>query len=115
MTKGQGFGGFGLGKMKELADAFKKAQQVQEDAKKLQEELEQMEIEGKTEDGLVTVTLSGNQEPRRIHISPDAAAKTPEELSQLVLDAMMDAYEKSTATMRERMELLTSGLNIPGL
>jgi nucleoid-associated protein EbfC len=28
---------------------------------------------------------------------------------------MMDAYEKSTATMRERMELLTSGLNIPGL
>ena len=48
MTKGQGFGGFGLGKMKELADAFKKAQQVQEDAKKLQEELEQMEIEGKS-------------------------------------------------------------------
>ena len=40
MTKGQGFG-FGLGKMKELADAFKKAQQVQENAKTLQIELEQ--------------------------------------------------------------------------
>jgi nucleoid-associated protein EbfC len=113
MTKGQGFGGFGLGKMKELADAFKKAQQVQEDAKKLQEELEQMEIEGQAGD--VTVTLSGNQEPRRVNIGADAAGKSPEELSQLVLDAMMDAYDKSTATMRERMELLTSGLNIPGL
>jgi nucleoid-associated protein EbfC len=113
MTKGQGFGGFGLGKMKELADAFKKAQQVQEDAKKLQEELEQMEIEGQA--GGVTVTLSGNQEPRRVNIGADAAAKSPEELSQLVLDAMMDAYDKSTATMRERMEQLTSGLNIPGL
>ena len=45
MSKGQGFG-FGLGKMKELSEAFKKAQQVQEGAKKLQEELEQMEIEG---------------------------------------------------------------------
>lgn len=45
MTKGQGFG-FGLGKMKELTEAFKKAQQVQEGAKKLQEELDQMEIEG---------------------------------------------------------------------
>ncbi len=45
MTKGQGFG-FGLGKMKELADAFKKAQQVQESAKTLQIELEQMEISG---------------------------------------------------------------------
>jgi nucleoid-associated protein EbfC len=113
MTKGQGFGGFGLGKMKELADAFKKAQQVQEDAKKLQEELEQMEISGEA-DG-VTVVLSGNQEPRRVNISADAAGKNAEELSALVLSAMMDAYDKSTATMRERMELLTSGLNIPGL
>jgi UDP-N-acetylmuramate--alanine ligase len=41
MSKGQGFG-FGLGKMKELADAFKKAQQVQENAKTLQIELEQV-------------------------------------------------------------------------
>jgi nucleoid-associated protein EbfC len=113
MTKGQGFGGFGLGKMKELADAFKKAQQVQEDAKKLQEELEQMEIQGEAEG--VTVVLSGNQEPRSVNISADAAGKNPEELSALVLSAMMDAYDKSTATMRERMELLTSGLNIPGL
>ena len=113
MTKGQGFGGFGLGKMKELADAFKKAQQVQEDAKKLQEELEQMEIEGSA--GGVTVILSGNQEPRRVSIGAEAADKSPEELSQIVLEAMMDAYDKSTTTMRERMELLTSGLNIPGL
>lgn len=115
MTQGKGFGGFGLGKMKELADAFKKAQQVQEDAKKLQEELELMEIEGQSDGGAVTVTLSGNQEPRRVNISADAASKSPEEVSQLVLDAMMDAYDKSTATMRERMEKLTSGLNIPGL
>jgi nucleoid-associated protein EbfC len=113
MTKGQGFGGFGLGKMKELADAFKKAQQVQEDAKKLQEELEQMEISGEAEG--VTVVLSGNQEPRRVNISADVAGKNAEEISALVLSAMMDAYDKSTATMRERMELLTSGLNIPGL
>ena len=43
MTKGQGFG-LGLGKMKELAEAFKKARQVQEGAKKLQEELEEMDL-----------------------------------------------------------------------
>lgn len=45
MAKGQGFG-FGLGKMKELAEAFKKAQEVQEGAKKLQEDLDNLEIEG---------------------------------------------------------------------
>jgi nucleoid-associated protein EbfC len=114
MTKGQGFG-FGLGKMKELAEAFKKAQEVQQGAKQLQEELEQMEIEGQSTDGLVKVVMSGNQEPLRVQISPDAMGQGPEALSELVTTAMKDAYEKSTATMRERMEELTSGLNLPGM
>jgi hypothetical protein len=114
MTKGQGFG-FGLGKMKELAEAFKKAQQVQEGAKKLQEELEQMEISGESGSGLVKVVLSGNQEPRRVEISPDALGEGSEVLSDLVTAAMKDAYNKSTATMRERMEDLTSGLELPGM
>jgi hypothetical protein len=114
MTKGQGFG-FGLGKMKELTEAFKKAQQVQAGAKQLQEELELMEIEGQSDDGGVKVVLSGNQEPRRVEISPDAAAKGADALSELVTAAMKDAYDKSTAMMRERMEALTSGLNLPGM
>jgi DNA-binding YbaB/EbfC family protein len=107
--------GFGLGKMKELADAFKKAQQVQEGAKKLQEDLEQMEIQGESSDGLVKVVLSGNQEPRRVEIAPEALTQGAEALSELVADAMTNAYQKSTETMRMRMEELTSGLNLPGL
>jgi DNA-binding YbaB/EbfC family protein len=111
--KGQGFG-FGLGKMKELAEAFKKAQQVQEGAKKLQEELEQMEIQGESGGGLVKVIVSGNQEPKRVEISPEALKEDATVLSDLVTAAMKDAYTKSTATMRERMEDLTSGLELPG-
>jgi len=114
MTKGQGFG-FGLGKMKELAEAFKKAQEVQQGAKQLQEELEQMEIEGSSADGSVKVVLSGNQEPLRVEISEQAIAQGSAALSDTVTAAMKDAYEKSTATMRERMEELTSGLNLPGM
>ncbi|GAB4365434.1 MAG: YbaB/EbfC family nucleoid-associated protein [Elainellaceae cyanobacterium] len=116
MSKGQGQGfGFGLGKMKELTEALKKAQQVQEGAKKLQEELEQMEIGGEAGGGLVKVILSGNQEPRRVEISPDVLGEGAEVLSDLVTAAMKDAYAKSTATMREKMEELTGGLNLPGL
>jgi nucleoid-associated protein EbfC len=116
MSKGQGQGfGFGLGKMKELTEAFKKAQQVQEGAKKLQEELEVMEILGESGGGLVKVVLSGNQEPKRVEISPDAMTEGADVLADLVAVAMKDAYDKSTATMRERMEELTGGLNLPGL
>lgn len=114
MSQGQGFG-FGLGKMKELTEAFKKAQQVQEGARRLQEELEQMEIEGESGGGLVKVVLSGNQEPLSVTISPDALGEGAEVVSDLVTAAMKDAYNKSTTTMRERMEELTGGLNLPGM
>ena len=114
MTKGQGFG-FGLGKMKELKEAFQKAQQVQEGAKKLQEELEQMVIEGSAGGGMVKVSMSGNQEPRDVVISEEALGEGADVLSDLVKAAMVDAYNKSTATMREQMEELTGGLSLPGL
>lgn len=112
--KGKGFG-LGLGKMKELAEAFKKAQQVQEDAKQLQEELEAMEITETSEDGLVTIVVSGNQEPKSITIAPDALGKSAEELSELVTNTMKSAYQKSTDIMREKMESLTSGFGLPGM
>ena len=114
MSQGQGFG-FGLGKMKELAEAFKKAQQVQEGAKKLQEELEEMEIEGEAQGGLVKVVLSGNQEPIRVVISPDVLGEGSEVVSDLVTSAMKDAYRKSTEMMREKMEELSGGINLAGL
>ena len=114
MTEGKGFG-FGLGKMKELREAFAKAQQVQQGAQELQEELEQMNIEGQSSDGSVKVIMSGNQEPRSVEISPEAAEKEAEALSALVTEAVKDAYTKSTETMREKMEALTSGLQLPGM
>ena len=110
----KGFG-FGLGKMKELANAVHKAQQVQEDAKKLQEELEQMEIDGQAGGGMVTVIMSGNQEPKKVVISPEALEEGADVLSDLVYAAMADAYRNSTETMRTRMESLTAGLNLPGM
>lgn len=107
--------GFGLGKIKELQEAFQKAQQVQAGAQKLQEDLEQMEIEGSSEDGLVKVVMSGNQEPRSVTIAPEALEKGAESLAELVTEAMKAAYTQSTETMRSKMEELTSGLNIPGM
>ena len=112
--KGGGFG-FGLGKMKELTEAFKKAQEVQEGAKKLQEELDQSEAEGSAGGGLVKVFLSGNQEPRRVEISPDVLNEEADVVAELVTTAMKEAYQKSTSMMRKRMENLTNGLDISKL
>lgn len=108
----RGFGGFGFGKIQE---ALKKAQQMREGAQKLQEELDAMEIVGEAGDGLVKITLSGNQEPRGVAIAPEALSKTPAELEELVSEALTLAYAQSTEIMRGKMEELTGGIELPGL
>ena len=73
-----------------------------------------MRITGQSSDGLVKVTISGNQEPKDVEIAPEALANGADILSDLVLVALQDAYTLSTATMKERMEALTGGLGLPG-
>lgn len=114
MTEKKGFS-FGLGKMKELAAAFQKAQQIQEEAKKLQEELETMQLVAQSNDGTVVVTITGNQEPLRVEIKPEAMQYGAEKLSEVVTEAVRNAYQLSTQTMREKMENLTSSINLPGV
>ncbi|MEY3963730.1 MAG: hypothetical protein RLZZ106_985 [Cyanobacteriota bacterium] len=109
--------GFGLPNFGQLTEAFKKAQQIQQDAQKLQEELDAMELEGSSADGLASVWLSGNQQPLRVRLSPELLTQGSEAAEAAVLDALKAAYERSTSTMKERMEELTGGLNLnlPGL
>jgi DNA-binding YbaB/EbfC family protein len=109
--------GFGLPNFGQLTEAFRKAQQIQQDAQKLQEELDAMELEGKSGNGLVSVWISGNQQPLRVHIAPELLSQGAETAEASVLEALTNAYDISTTTMRERMEALTGGLdlNLPGM
>lgn len=109
--------GFGLPNFGQLTEAFRKAQQIQQDAQKLQDELDGMELEGQSADGRASVWLSGNQQPLKVRIAPELLAESAEIAEASVLEALQNAYELSTTTMRERMEALTGGLdlNLPGM
>ena len=109
--------GFGLPNFGQLTEAFRKAQQIQQDAQKLQEELDAMEIEGSSGDGQASVWLSGNQQPLRVRLAPELLSAGQASAEAAVLEALQNAYERSASTMRERMETLTGGLdlNLPGL
>ena len=108
--------GFSLPNFGQLTEAFRKAQQIQQDAQKLQEELEVMELEGKSEDGKASVWLSGNQKPLRIKIDPCLTEEGHEACEDKILEALKAAHDLSTSTMKSRMEELTGGLklNLPG-
>ena len=109
--------GFGLPNFGQLTEAFKKAQELQQNAQKLQEELDAMELEGRSNDGRASVWLSGNQQPLRVHLAPELVAEGAAASEAAVLEALQSAYELSTGTMKGRMEELTGGLNLnlPGL
>jgi len=109
--------GFGLPNFGQLTEAFRKAQQIQQDAQKLQDELDAMELEGRSQDGRVGIWLSGNQQPLRVEVAPELMAESAEAAAAVILEALKAAHEKSTSTMRGKMEELTGGLdlNLPGL
>ncbi len=109
--------GFGLPNFGQLTEAFKKAQQIQQDAARLQEELDAMELEGQSSCGRASVWLSGNQQPLKVRLAPELLAEGAATAEAATLEALQNAYTASTTTMKERMEELTGGLNLnlPGL
>ena len=109
--------GFGLPNFGQLTEAFKKAQQIQQDAAKLQEELDAMELEGTSSCGRASVWLSGNQQPLKVSLDPALLEEGQSATEGATLDALKAAYELSTGTMKQRMEELTGGLNLnlPGM
>ena len=104
--------GFGLPNFGQLTEAFKKAKQIQQDAQKLQDELESMEIEGKSDDEMVKVWISGNQVPLKVEVQENILNTDIEKIEQDILQAIQKAHELSTTTMKERMNDLTGGLNL---
>ena len=104
--------GFGLPNFGQLTEAFKKAKQIQQDAQKLQDELENMEIEGKSDDEMVKVWISGNQLPLKVEVQENILNADKEKIEQNILQAIQKAHELSTTTMKERMNDLTGGLNL---
>tara|TARA_Y100001968_G_scaffold158414_1_gene144835 strand:+ start:5734 stop:6081 length:348 start_codon:yes stop_codon:yes gene_type:complete len=109
--------GFGLPNFGQLTEAFRKAQEIQKNAQKLQEELEAMELEGSSQDGKAKIWLSGNQEPIRIEVDPTLLTEGKEKTEESILEALKAAHDLSSSTMKTRMEELTGGLklNLPGM
>ena len=108
---------FGLPNFGQITEAFKKAQEIQQNAQKLQEELDEMEIDGANKDGRVRVWLSGNQKPLRVKFEDSILKEDKEVIENAFIEAMQTAHENSTTNMKTRMKELTGDLklNLPGI
>jgi nucleoid-associated protein EbfC len=100
--------------MKNLSGLMKQAQQMQEKMQEMQSKLEGMEIAGVAGAGLVTMTLNGKGDLRRIKIDPKIVDPADTEmLEDLIVAAHTDAKRKIEAAAAEEMQKVTGGLQLP--
>lgn len=100
--------------MKNLGNMMKQAQEMQTRMAEMQAKLETVEVSGASGGGMVTVTLNGKTEMKRIKIDPKLADPNDVEmLEDLVLAAFNDAKGKVEAHMAEEMAKVTGGLKLP--
>jgi DNA-binding YbaB/EbfC family protein len=99
-----------------MQPSMKMIQQMQNRMAKIQQELEETEVEGTAGGGVVKATANGQRALLSIKIDPSAVDPDDVEmLEDLVLTAVQDAMDKSAALAEEKMGALTGGLKIPGL
>ncbi|MFZ9678566.1 MAG: YbaB/EbfC family nucleoid-associated protein [Quisquiliibacterium sp.] len=97
----------------QLAGLMKQAQQMQDNMRKMQEQLAQVEVEGQSGAGLVKVVATCRNEIRRISIDPSLLADDRDMLEDLVVAALNDALRKAEQTAQDKMGSVTAGLPLP--
>ncbi len=93
---------------------MKQAQAMQDNLKKAQEELANIEVEGQSGSGLVKVLMTCKHEVRRINIDPGLLADDKDMLEDLVAAAFNDGLRKAEEVSQQKMGKLTAGLP-PGM
>ena len=95
-----------------IAQMMQQAQRMQDNLKRVQDELAVLEVTGQAGGGMVSVTLTGKMEVRRVHIDPSMLGDA-EMLEDLVTAAMNDAVNKANEESSTRMSAATAGMPLP--
>lgn len=116
MAKGRGgFPGMGggMGGGVNMQQLMKQAQQMQADMARAQEEAGNREVTATAGGGMVTVTVNGRRELKKVTINP--ACVDPEDvemLEDLVFSAVNEALTEAAKLMESEMGKFTGGANL---
>ena len=97
----------------QLAGLMKQAQAMQDNMKKAQDQLAQIEVEGQSGAGLVKVTMTCKNDVKRVSIDPSLLGDDRDMLEDLVAAAFNDAVRRVETTTQEKMAGVTQGMPMP--
>ena len=93
----------------------RRAQQMQADMARVDQELRELTVEGSAGGGLVTATVSGANELLGLVIKPEAVDPSDTEtLADLIVAAIRDATNKAQAVAASKLGPLAGGLGLGG-
>ncbi len=96
-----------------LGQLMKQAQMMQDNMRRMQEQLAGVEVEGQSGAGLVKVVMTCKHDVKRISIDPSLVGDDREMLEDLVAAAFNDAARRVEQTVAEKMSGFTAGLGLP--
>ena len=92
---------------------MRQAQKQLAQLQKIQEELENLTVEGSAGGGAVKVVMTRKQIVESVTIEPEAA-EAIDLLQDMVLAAVNDASSKAQELAAQKMSVVTGGMSIPG-
>ncbi len=97
----------------DLGMLLQQAQKMQDKMQQAQEELAALEVQGEAGGGLVRVTMTGQNEVRRISIDDALIAEDRDMLEDVVAAAFNDTLRKVKKTVEEKYAGMGAGLGLP--
>jgi DNA-binding YbaB/EbfC family protein len=100
--------------MADFLGLMKQAAELKSKMEAMQAELDQIEVEGTSGGGLVTVKLSGKGEMKGVKIDDTLMQPSEREiLEDLIVAAHADARRKAETLLQEKMQSVAGGLPLP--
>ena len=96
-----------------LGGLMKQAQQMQENMKRMQEQLATIEVEGQSGAGMVKVVMTCRYDVKRVTIDDSLLKDDKEMLEDLLAAAVNDAVRRVETTTQEKMGGMTAGMGLP--
>lgn len=96
-----------------IGNIMKQAQQMQENLKKVQDEIAQAVVTGESGAGLVKVTMTGKHDIKKVQIDKSLIGDDIDMLEDLIAAAVNDANRRVEKLSAEKMSAFSSGLNLP--
>lgn len=96
-----------------IGNMLQQAQKMQEELQRVQKELESAEVIGQAGGGMVSVTMTGRHEARRVRIDPQLLKDDAEMVEDLIAAAINDAVNKISEISAARMQSLAGGMQLP--